>query len=438
VPIKLVTYAVSDIGRVRSSNQDGGYTGYQLHFVADGMGGHAGGDIASAMVSQRVAPIDNIYATPEDAGSVLLSTLLEANAVLSSTVKAHPEMAGMGTTFSGLMFTGDKAVVAHIGDSRIYRMRGDAFEQVTTDHTFVQRLVDTGRITPAEALVHPRRNVLMRVLGDTPETPQVDSWVLDVLPGDRFLLCSDGLCGYVSDELIERNMRSLAPGSTIAEDLLGEALEAGAPDNVTIVTVDVLTSETPTDYEAQPTYVGSAANDVVIADRKGRRGLALLNPRKIGDLFRGSEETTDFVPESDEFLEKVLADTRKRIFNRKVRQVLTIIAISAAAISSLWGGYAYTQTKFYVGESAGEVVIFQGIRESLGPLAFSSVKQSTGIRVEDLTEYSRGLVDRTIYATDLCDAYRILGKLAENTPELIGADLATSIAECGTDGQTNG
>jgi protein phosphatase len=114
------------------------------------------------------------------------------------------------------------------------------------------------------------------------------------------------------------------------------------------------------------------------------------------------------------------------------------IAISAAAIASLWGGYAYTQTKFYVGESAGEVVIYQGIRESLGPLAFSSVKRSTGIRVEDLTEYSRGLVDRTIYATDLCDAYRILGKLAENTPELIGADLATNIAECGTDGQTNG
>ena len=172
----------------------------------------------------------------------------------------------------------------------------------------------------------------MRVLGDTPETPQVDSWVIDVLPGDRFLLCSDGLCGYVSDELIERNMRSLAEGSTIAEDLLGEALEAGAPDNVTIVTVDVLTSETPTDYEAQPTYVGSAANDVVISDRKGRRGLALLNPRKIGDLFRGSEETTDFVPESDEFLEKVLADTRKRIFKRKIRQVLTIVAISAVEL----------------------------------------------------------------------------------------------------------
>ncbi|MEY4492295.1 MAG: hypothetical protein RL085_706 [Actinomycetota bacterium] len=170
----------------------------------------------------------------------------------------------------------------------------------------------------------------------------------------------------------------------------------------------------------------------------GLRGLALLNPRKLTDLFRGNEETTDFVPESDEFLEKVLADTRKRIFNRKLRQVLTILAISAAAIASLWGGYAYTQTKFYVGERAGEVVIFQGIRESLGPLGFSSVNEHTGIRVENLTEYSRGLIERTIYATDLCDAYRILGKLAENTPEVIGDGLAVKIAECSTDGQTNG
>jgi protein phosphatase len=435
--LKLVTYAVSDIGRVRSSNQDGGYTGYQLHFVADGMGGHAGGDIASAMVSQRVAPIDNIYATPEDAGSVLLSTLLEANAVLSATVKAHPEMSGMGTTFSGLMFTGDKAVVAHIGDSRIYRLRGEAFEQVTTDHTFVQRLVETGRITPEEALVHPRRNVLMRVLGDTPEPPQVDSWVIDIAPGDRFLLCSDGLCGYVSDDVIERNMKSLAAGTAVAEDLLGEALEAGAPDNVTIVMVDVLSPETPTDFEAAPQYVGSAANDVVIAERKGRRGLALLNPRKLGELFRGNEETTDFVPESDEFLEKVLADTRKRIFNRKLRQVLTILLISAGAIGALWGGYAYTQTKFYVGENSGELVIYQGIREKLGPLEFSSVDQRTSIQVSDLSDYSQGLVDRTIYATDECDAYRIIGKLTENQPELVGQQLRDKIILC-TEGGANG
>jgi protein phosphatase len=133
VAVKLVTYAVSNIGRVRSSNQDGGYSGYQLHFVADGMGGHAGGDIASAMVSQQIAQIDALYATPEDAGAILLATILEANEKLGNTVGDHNELAGMGTTFSGLMFTGDKAVVGHIGDSRIYLARDGVVRQVTTD-----------------------------------------------------------------------------------------------------------------------------------------------------------------------------------------------------------------------------------------------------------------------------------------------------------------
>jgi protein phosphatase len=411
MPLKLVTYAVSDIGRVRSSNQDGGYTGYQLHFVADGMGGHAGGDIASAMAAQQIAQIDNLYATPEDAGAVLLSAILEANEKLVATVREHATFAGMGTTFSGLMFTGEKAVVAHIGDSRIYRLRDDNVEQITKDHTFVQKLVDTGRITPAEALIHPRRNVLMRVLGDTPERPQVDTWVEDALPGDRWMLCSDGLCGYVDDTVIARNLRTKAPAEDVAQDLLGEALEAGAPDNVTIVMVDVLSAGARPDFEPTPLYVGSASKDVVIAERKGKSVLQLFDPRALTSFFRGSEETTDFVPESAEYLEKVMADTYRRIRFRRLRQIMTILAISGVAVAGLWWGYEYTQTKFYVGESNGHVTIYKGIRESLGPLGFSSVYSETDVLVDDLSEYHQGLLERTIYATDLTDAYRIIDKL---------------------------
>ncbi|MEY4648189.1 MAG: hypothetical protein RL009_605 [Actinomycetota bacterium] len=411
MPLKLVTYAVSDIGRVRSSNQDGGYTGYQLHFVADGMGGHAGGDIASAMAAQQIAQIDNLYATPEDAGAVLLSAILEANEKLVATVREHATFAGMGTTFSGLMFTGEKAVVAHIGDSRIYRLRDDNVEQITKDHTFVQKLVDTGRITPAEALIHPRRNVLMRVLGDTPERPQVDTWVEDALPGDRWMLCSDGLCGYVDDTVIARNLRTKAPAEDVAQDLLGEALEAGAPDNVTIVMVDVLSAGARPDFEPTPLYVGSASKDVVIAERKGKSVLQLFDPRALTSFFRGSEETTDFVPESAEYLEKVMADTYRRIRFRRLRQIMTILAISGVAVAGLWWGYEYTQTKFYVGESNGHVTIYKGIRERLGPLGFSSVYSETDVLVDDLSEYHQGLLERTIYATDLTDAYRIIDKL---------------------------
>jgi protein phosphatase len=414
VAVKLVTYAVSNIGRVRSSNQDGGYSGYQLHFVADGMGGHAGGDIASAMVSQQIAQIDALYATPEDAGAILLTTILEANEKLGNTVGDHNELAGMGTTFSGLMFTGDKAVVGHIGDSRIYLARDGVVRQVTTDHTFVQRLVETGRITPEEALVHPRRNVLMRVLGDTPEPPNVDTWVEDALPGDRWLLCSDGLCGYVSDEVIFRNMLAKAPGHDVADDLVGETLEAGAPDNVTIVVVDVLSDASQTDFEPHPRYVGSAANDVVIALKRGRSVLQLLNPRLIGDLFARNEDPTDFVPESEEFLEKVLAETNKRIVNRRLRQVLTYTLIGVVAALGLYFGYQYTQTKFYVGVSNGHITVFQGIHEQLGPIKFSRVYEETTISVDSLTEYHRTLADRTVFATDLEDAHRIVRELTVN------------------------
>ncbi|MEN9961739.1 MAG: hypothetical protein RIS66_152, partial [Actinomycetota bacterium] len=164
--IKTISYAASDIGRVRSSNQDSGYAGFNLFFVADGMGGHAGGDIASALVAQRVALADAVYENAEQAGEILKETIWQANHVLRDACKEHPELSGMGTTFSGMVIVGDKATIAHIGDSRIYRARDGEVKQITADHTFVQRLVDTGRITAEEALVHPRRSVLMRVLGD--------------------------------------------------------------------------------------------------------------------------------------------------------------------------------------------------------------------------------------------------------------------------------
>jgi protein phosphatase len=409
---KLVACAVSDIGRVRSSNQDGGYTGYQLHFVADGMGGHAGGDIASAMVSQHVAQVDALYATTEDAAAAVLGAMLEANAKLGETVDQHNELAGMGTTFSGVVFTADKAVIAHIGDSRVYLARNGEVRQLTKDHTFVQRLVDRGFITPAEALVHPKRNVIMRVLGDTEDAPNIDSWVEDALPGDRWMMCSDGLCGYVSDEVIERNLLAKAPAMDVAQDLVGETLEAGAPDNVTVVVVDVLSPGADTDA-VEPQYVGSAANDVVISQRRGRGVPMLFNPRAISDFFSRNEDPTDFVPESEEFLAKVLAETNKRIKNRRLRQVLTYLTIAAIAVAALWGGYAYTQTKFYVGEFDGRIAIFKGIKESLGPLKFSSVYEETNVELSTLTDYQRQLVDRTIFATDITDAHRIVSQVTK-------------------------
>ncbi|MFM1984332.1 MAG: hypothetical protein RL723_767 [Actinomycetota bacterium] len=412
--IKTVSFAASDIGRIRSSNQDSGYAGYNLFFVADGMGGHAGGDIASALCTQRIATVDSVYDSPEDASKALIDIVWEANGVLGATAQAHPELAGMGTTFSGIIFTGSKVTIGHIGDSRIYLARDGEVSQVTSDHTFVQRLVDTGRITAEEALVHPRRSVLMRVLGDVEEFPDVDTFTLDAKPGDRWLLCSDGLSGVVPPEIAERILLSKMDSQEASELLVGEALEFGAPDNVTVVVVDVIAAELQTDFLPSPRFVGSAANEVVIEERKGSRTLRILNPLNLFELLKKAEDREGYVPESDEYLEKILRETKRRIWWRKVRQLLTVLVLIAAVVVGVKFAYDYTQTRFYVGVLNDRVTIFKGVKESLGPLMLSSPYKQSDLSVADLNSYQLNLLDRTITATDLQDAERIV-KLLETS-----------------------
>ena len=188
--IRIVSSSRSDKGKVRASNQDSGYAGVNLYLVADGMGGHAGGDIASALATQHVAKVDDVYEDGDQAISALLDSMREANKNLSETVSKFGYLAGMGTTMDAVIFTDNIANIAHIGDSRVYLLRNGEMTQITKDHTFVQQLIDSGRLTEEEALVHPRRNVILRVLGDTSEEPEFDIHQLEVKPGDRLLLCS--------------------------------------------------------------------------------------------------------------------------------------------------------------------------------------------------------------------------------------------------------
>ena len=158
--------AVSHVGRVRSNNQDSGFIGEHIYGVADGMGGHAGGDVASSITVKFLSKQESQFDTVEAAEAGLSELLQDANEMILSAVAEHSELKGMGTTADLITQVGDQMVIGHIGDSRVYRFHHGKLTQVTTDHTFVQRLVDAGRITPEEALVHPRRSVLMRVLGD--------------------------------------------------------------------------------------------------------------------------------------------------------------------------------------------------------------------------------------------------------------------------------
>ena len=402
-------FAASNIGKVRKSNQDSGYAGYNFFFVADGMGGHAGGDIASAMVSQAVAQADKQYTDPLDAIRSVDAALVAANEKLTRVVADHQELRGMGTTFSGIMLVGDKVALSHIGDSRVYRVSDGTLKQISKDHTFVQRLVDTGRITEEEALVHPRRNVLMRVLGDVEIELEIDSAIYDAVRGERWLLCSDGLSGFVDESVIAQILlnKTVDPEEA-AELLIYEALEQGAPDNVTVVIVDVLAPNVVPAVAPVAKFVGSAENDVVIAEHKGRRIVEIFNPKIIRDLLSRAPADTEFAPESEELLEKILNETRAKVRWRKVRSLTLIVILIAFVVILLNSLYNYTQTRFYIGEKDGYVAIFQGIREAFGPLHFSKLYEKTSTLIAELNPYQRQLVDRTISGDSLLD---ILNKL---------------------------
>ena len=234
--------ARSDVGRVRSKNDDSAYAGRHLAVVADGMGGHVGGDVASASAVMDLTSLDR----PDhhgDGATVLTDEIQNANQNLAKLVLGNARLGGMGTTVTALLADQDELVVAHIGDSRAYRLRGDEFRQVTKDHTFVQRLIDEGRLRPDEAESHPHKNVLMRVLGDVDASPEIDVETLRPERGERWLLCSDGLNAVVRPETIHSVLGSTDDLNQIVDTLVELTLDRGAPDNVTVVVVQVFETD---------------------------------------------------------------------------------------------------------------------------------------------------------------------------------------------------
>ncbi len=402
--------ASSHVGRVRANNQDSGYSGNQLFVVADGMGGHAGGDVASAIAVQRIYEADAlVFGSPQSAESALHQALLDANARISETVTAHPELTGMGTTVSALVRVDDAVVIAHIGDSRVYLLRDGELSQVTNDHTFVQRLVETGRITPEEAAVHPRRSVLMRVLGDIDQSPEIDTSIIGTVGGDRWLLCSDGLSSYVSQERIAAVMREADTAEAAVEQLVQEALDHGAPDNVTAVVADIdHEGETP----GRPVIVGSAADPIEFEETEQHRpGIRLptilLHPLRAQASLRDAS----FEPESEDYLDALIREDRRRRFRRQVFWLAAVVVLLIGVIVAATAGYRYTQTHFYVGFDDQHVAVYQGVQPSLGPIRLSHVVQETDLTATDLPEFYRAKVRATIDADSLADARRIVSNL---------------------------
>ena len=398
--------AISHTGKVRSNNQDSGYAGSNLFAVADGMGGHAGGDVASSLAIAELEGTDRPFESTSAAERALRDAIADAATKLIDTVHLRPELAGMGTTVSALVMVDDYAVIAHIGDSRIYLYRDGALTQITTDHTFVQRLVDSGRITPEEARYHPRRSVLMRVLGDMDPDPELDTFIMPTQPGDRWLLCSDGLSGVVDDQHTAKALGlGLAPGRT-ADNLLKQALDGGAPDNVTIVLVDV-GGQHPI-FSGTPTIVGSASNPIGIevpAARPGRT--SWLHPNR-----QAANEPTHFEPAA-EFLEELIEEDRRRVRRRRVGWIVGLILVLGLIAVALYGGYQWTQTRYFVGGDEDTVVIFRGIQQDIGPISLSTPYEDTDIPLDSLSDFARATVQQTISASSLEDARRIVNSISE-------------------------
>ena len=490
-PLIMRFAARSDVGRIRSKNDDSAYAGRHLAVVADGMGGHAGGDVASAATVLDMIHLDSPD-HGDEAGTVLADEIQTANSLLSELVHINPKLAGMGTTVTALLLADGKLHFAHIGDSRAYRLRDGEFKQISVDHTFVQRLIDEGRLRPEEAETHPHKNVLMRVLGDVDASPELDLDTLDARAGDRWLLCSDGL-NYVAGHAVERTVRETHNLHECAETLVELTLEAGSPDNVTVVVVDIV-EETPDDVStaavdvvrplqgskpaagasaaapASATPPASPAGDKETApaaapgaDAAGKAGSTGNDQDAEADTGDGeateSGSTDPNLGEhlSAEVLREELASrphelvgaaaaaaesgsiptVAGRTVARRAATLLThkaepsgdgednlvqlrprrwvawsvASAVVVVVAVGLWLGYAWTQTRYYVGEFDSRVAIFNGVSQRLGPIQLSSLEAVTDIRMDSLPPFSQQRVRQTVPANDLYDAQRIVKNL---------------------------
>ncbi len=401
--------ARSDIGLIRQGNEDSGYAGAHMLVVADGMGGHAAGELASATAIATFAELDR-----DPPGDQVLTALADAvdytHEELSRVIAGSPDFAGMGTTITAISWEGDRLALIHVGDSRAYLLRDGELHQLTHDHTYVQTLVDSGRITRGEAAVHEKRNLLMKALdGLHPVEPDLS--MREVRAGDRFLLCTDGLSGILTDAQLQPLLSHGDPTGAVTA-LVEKALEAGAPDNVTCLVADVI--EAATDVV---TASGNTSIPVVVG--------AAAEPRN-RDRLPGIDFPSDSQPDPDRWPadqspaasvavgpNDTIADTRPRL--RSWRGILIAggigIGVIGVALVLVIGLSAWFRTQYYVGEVAGKVGIYQGITGGPGPHGFSRAIQTSETAVSWLPTYSQEQVRDTIPAKGLAGARDTLASL---------------------------
>jgi PPM family protein phosphatase len=404
--LAIRSVAQSDVGLVRAGNEDSGYAGPRLLVVADGMGGHAAGEVASAVTVESLAVLDGPGPAPAESRPAddLTEAIARANRRIRDLVESDPRRSGMGTTVTALLWTGTGFSLAHIGDSRAYLLRDDELVQLTRDHTYVQALIDEGRISEDERETHPARSLLLQALGG--EDVQPDLAEVPAQDGDRLLLCSDGLSGVVDAETIAQVLSDETDPQAAADRLVALAVEGGGPDNITCVVADVRASSylAQEDDTTEAHLVGAAAIGAAHPD-------ALRYDEDDGDdeagggtLTSGGEAGAPAVPEAG--TKTVDPDEAERYAPRHLSRArvalavtLTVLLLAAAVLGVRLLSAWYAQ-QYYVSTDGEQVVIRQGIPgipgsaivdvvEDLPLAALPEVYQESvvdGIRADDVTD----------------------------------------------------
>ncbi|MFR0557826.1 PP2C family protein-serine/threonine phosphatase [Pseudoscardovia radai] len=518
----LYSTTVSDTGYVRSNNQDSSFAGERLIAICDGMGGHAGGDTASTIAVRSLAHIEREPAEPQSVGEVaalMETSVIAAHDAIVGKAKRERKLSGMGTTVTAVTLVEDHWVLAHIGDSRAYLLRNGRIIHATKDHSYVQHLIDSGRITPAEAKNHPQRNVVMRVLGDFDIDPRPDISVRKAQPGDRWMLCSDGVCGVLSDSTIRETLETVTNPQDCAQQLVGMALKAGSTDNCTAVIADANIPLSPEEQGRRhqiPLVGGAVSADLpplaeilgtTVAQAPRLRDEYAKSPaQKAAELMAAAQEDAanpadaqaagapqgedgdsvgsyggafvaddghrevrsadtpedsgvspsdvepedtpniaspvslmpdaaeDPMPDTSEIpvvtkrdgtestdphdpavvhaiQRQKVQQTKQDIKRRHVKRGVVAIVVAAVVLviaGGLFAAWRWSQSQYYVGESNGYVVIYQGVSTDVFGYSLSHVEEQSHIRVDGLSENSQQRLQQGVTAGSKSEAEALL------------------------------
>jgi PPM family protein phosphatase len=394
--MKLATGARSDIGRLRKRNEDAYLLKDGLFVVADGMGGHRGGDVASNLALETIESASS----PEFTLQELVDEIKKANHAVLERGESDRDLRGMGTTITAVMVDDSKAHVAHVGDSRAYLLRDGTLQQLTEDHTLVQRMVREGRLSEDEASRHPQRSVLTRALGVDEEIP-VDELTLDVHPGDRVLVCTDGLTSMVDRNRIQKILEREKDPQIAADKLIDAANKAGGDDNITVIVLDFQEDDGKSTVAMPPDSTRPSSDEGSPSAPIETRSAAM--PEE-------GESATGVIPVPREGEEGESPRLRSKVRWRRVAVWVGVLVL--LIVAAVIGARAYIGHQWYVGESNGRVAIYNGIPTKVVGFELSHVKENTSLdarQAERLQPWS-GLKDG-ITAESLADARTIVEQI---------------------------